>query len=179
MLLQRIVRTNNPEQPINYDYMGSAEFEFGATKIPRLELAILECTEVRIKMLVKPYRNTRPGDCVPINVKLRFPTKYGEDYTEEVDAIIQSLRDGSYTLKERLTTADPSKLVAWMMIQPMPMYIVGDTEKDNKDAEWFLEDVRRQVKKSGESGMDLLAEMHKKAYNGPNHLWLRSRDKVS
>lgn len=174
MLLQRLVRTNRPDDLVNYDYMGSAEFEFGATTIPRLELAILECTEVRIRMLVKQYRNSRKEDCIPVNVVVKFPTKYGEDFTDEVDSIIQHLRDGTYSLKERLVPNDPSKLVAWMMIQPMPMLITGDAPKDKEDSEWFLEDVRRQVRESEETGVEILFRMHKEAGNGHNRLWLRN-----
>lgn len=155
-LLQRLVTKDYPdeEKSLNYDYMGAAEYEFGATLWPRMVVSQDECVVITDAVL-----NWRRYDINNWKVHIRYPKYLETDLGKPALArIIDNLMKGNFQNKmpavyTHLLKDKVRSVVGWLMLEPVPMLIYRVEYKYRAKA--FMTDIYKQ---SGFTGKPTLAD---------------------
>lgn len=132
-LCQRLVESD--KIGFEYDYMGAAEYEFGATRKARQELDNAD-TLVRAACTVKTHSKT--FECTAI-----FP----KDYDQQAQSLLALLATDSYHNKGAMAypSRDP---LGWLVLDPVPMLIHIRGKDGEQRAAKFLEHGRQLFSKS-------------------------------
>lgn len=128
-LCQRL--TQDPNIGFNYDYMGSAEYEFGANWRARVYLAKAEET-VLVSGRVKEGK--RSVSCV-------FIMKKGDE--QKAIPVMRALADGTNINKGAMMYDKPP--AGWLILDPVPMLCYLDGSDGKERAEKFMANTLEQM----------------------------------
>lgn len=121
-LCQRLVESG--KIGFEYDYMGAAEYEFGATY--KCRVALEDAGELmRVRSKVKTFDKT--FECVFI-----FP----EDCKADALSLLSSLESGDYRNKSPMVSRGTT---GWLILDPVPALVHMDTPEGAERAQKFLD----------------------------------------
>lgn len=120
--MQRLV--NNPVIGFNYDYMGYAEYEFGATGEARKYLwEVPELAAVKFSIKLGGAKNTVINDVVAF---------YNPEDETQVVNLLTNLESGNVRNKGFMYNESKTNLtVGWLVLYPVPVIISINHLKEN------------------------------------------------
>lgn len=144
-IMQRLVK--DEKIGFNYDYMGYAEYEFGANTIARAEVSREET--VLIQSLMAPTGGGRQW-----KVNILLPKWLVDAHPERVHAMTEMLRTGKHLNKGPMESK--YCLRAWLMSSPLPCLIYEPDLQERVDL--FVADTRKQLTEAGYTAESYLKE---------------------
>lgn len=142
-LMQRLSVPRDTATSFLQDYMGSAEYEFGASVLPKTWLALAECDTILNFTVGFDRQNIKP-----VEVSVRYPVQIYKDFGKQtLHEVLTLIRAGQYRNKDvMIYEHDPQVTRGWLMINPLPMLFYRKSDKER--AENWLENIRKLFKQA-------------------------------
>lgn len=153
MLLQRLLADDRADGcGLNYDYMGSAEFEFGATREARIKLANLQIEGKLVGKQVRLYEKWGRSNRGPIDVYLFGSQEYIDKLLSNPPVLSLGVNgDLIVCPTKEAARIDDIRYIGWMQVRSNePLLIIRATrenlDRGNKFLQLFMDGILAEEK---------------------------------